>query len=96
MKSGQVDAVVVGADRIAANETLPTNWYLYGCGIGPETRHSVLTVAAPITTLDFSLKTGEIDTIEERDRKRSTPYPGASDSPPRASMSKSGIRRDPQ
>jgi methylthioribose-1-phosphate isomerase len=67
LKSGTVAAVVVGADRIAANgDTANTLWTYMVAVLARE--HGVpFYVAAPLTTLDMSLETGEQIPIEERD-----------------------------
>lgn len=72
MKSGQVDAVVVGADRIAANGDAANKIGTYMVAVLARKHDIPFYVAAPITTLDFSLKTGEEIPIEERDRKEVT------------------------
>jgi methylthioribose-1-phosphate isomerase len=72
MKSGQVDAVVVGADRIAANGDAANKIGTYMVAVLARKHEIPFYVAAPITTLDLSLKTGEEIPIEERDRKEVT------------------------
>jgi methylthioribose-1-phosphate isomerase len=72
MKSGQVDAVVVGADRIAANGDAANKIGTYMVAVLARKHEIPFYVAAPITTLDLSLKTGDEIPIEERDRKEVT------------------------
>jgi methylthioribose-1-phosphate isomerase len=67
MKSGQVDAVVVGADRIAANGDTANKIGTYMVGVLAKQHNIPFYVAAPITTLDLSLATGSEIPIEERD-----------------------------
>jgi methylthioribose-1-phosphate isomerase len=72
MKSGKVDAVVVGADRIAANGDTANKIGTYMVAVMARRHEIPFYVAAPISTLDLSLKSGEEIPIEERDRKEIT------------------------
>lgn len=67
MKSGQVDAVVVGADRIAANGDTANKIGTYMVAVLAKQHNIPFYVAAPITTLDLSLASGTEIPIEERD-----------------------------
>jgi methylthioribose-1-phosphate isomerase len=67
MKSGKVDAVVVGADRIAANGDTANKIGTYMVAVLAREHGVPFYVAAPLTTLDMSLETGEQIPIEERD-----------------------------
>ena len=67
MKSGKVDAVVVGADRIAANGDTANKIGTYMVAVLAREHSIPFYVAAPLTTLDLSLKTGQEIPIEERD-----------------------------
>ena len=67
MKSGKVDAVVVGADRIAANGDTANKIGTYMVAVLAREHGVPFYVAAPITTLDLSLASGEQIPIEERD-----------------------------
>jgi methylthioribose-1-phosphate isomerase len=66
MKGGSVDAVVVGADRIAANGDTANKIGTYMVAVLAREHGIPFYVAAPMTTLDFSLSTGEEIPIEER------------------------------
>ena len=66
MKGGKVDAVVVGADRIAANGDTANKIGTYMVAVLAREHGIPFYVAAPLTTLDFSLSTGEEIPIEER------------------------------
>jgi len=66
MKSGQVDAVVVGADRIAANGDTANKIGTYMVAVLANKHNIPFYVAAPITTLDLSLESGDEIPIEER------------------------------
>jgi methylthioribose-1-phosphate isomerase len=72
MKSGKVDAVVVGADRIAANGDAANKIGTYMVAVLARKHEIPFYVAAPISTLDLSLKSGEEIPIEERDSKEVT------------------------
>jgi methylthioribose-1-phosphate isomerase len=67
MKSGKVDAVVVGADRIAANGDTANKIGTYMVAVLANEHGIPFYVAAPLTTLDLSLSSGEQIPIEERD-----------------------------
>ncbi len=67
MKSGKVDAVVVGADRIAGNGDTANKIGTYMVAVLAKEHGIPFYVAAPMSTLDLSLSTGEEIPIEERD-----------------------------
>ena len=72
MKSGKVNAVVVGADRIAANGDTANKIGTYMVAVLAKRHNIPFYVAAPISTLDLSLKSGDEIPIEERDRREVT------------------------
>jgi methylthioribose-1-phosphate isomerase len=72
MKSGKIDAVVVGADRIAANGDTANKIGTYMVAVLAREHNIPFYVAAPLTTLDMSLQSGEEIPIEERDQKEVT------------------------
>ena len=66
MKNKQVDAVVVGADRIAGNGDVANKIGTYMVAVMAQ-KHSIpFYVAAPISTLDLSLSCGDEIPIEQR------------------------------
>lgn len=66
MKKGQVNAVIVGADRIAANGDVANKIGTYMVAV-LAARHKIpFYVAAPVSTLDLSLPSGDGIPIEER------------------------------
>ncbi|MGG6294309.1 S-methyl-5-thioribose-1-phosphate isomerase [Leptolyngbya sp. AN02str] len=67
MKQGMVDAVVVGADRIAANGDTANKVGTYGLAIVAQAHGIPFFVAAPLSTVDFQLTDGSQIPIEERD-----------------------------
>ena len=66
MKTGQIGAAVVGADRIAANGDTANKIGTYQIAVLAHEHHVPLYVAAPISTLDLSIPSGEHIPIEER------------------------------
>ncbi len=72
MKSGQVNCVVVGADRIAANGDAANKIGTYMVAVLAKQHNIPFYVAAPVSTLDLSLASGAEIPIEERDRREVT------------------------
>ena len=72
MKGGKVNVVVVGADRIAANGDAANKIGTYMVAVLAKKHGIPFYVAAPITTLDLSLKSGDEIPIEERDGREIT------------------------
>ena len=66
MKKGEISLVVVGADRIALNGDTANKIGTYSAAILAREHHLPFYVAAPLSTFDFSIKTGEAIPIEER------------------------------
>jgi methylthioribose-1-phosphate isomerase len=72
MKGGKVDCVVVGADRIAANGDTANKIGTYMVAVLARENNIPFYVAAPISTLDLSLSSGDQIPIEERDTREVT------------------------
>lgn len=66
LKSGKVDMVIVGADRICANGDFANKIGTYSLAVLAKENGVPFYVAAPLTTFDFNLKDGSMITIEER------------------------------
>lgn len=66
MKLGKVDAVIVGADRIAANGDAANKIGTYSLSVLAKEHSIPFYVAAPLSTIDFSLQSGDEIPIEER------------------------------
>ncbi len=66
MREGQVQLVIVGADRIAANGDTANKIGTYGVAVLAKAHGIPFYVAAPSTTFDFSLPDGEGIPIEDR------------------------------
>jgi methylthioribose-1-phosphate isomerase len=67
MKRGEVDLVVTGADRIAANGDTANKIGTYGVAVLARHHGIPFYVAAPSSTIDASIPSGEAIVIEERD-----------------------------
>jgi len=67
MKQGEVDLVVVGADRIAANGDTANKIGTYSVAVLARHHGIPFYVAAPFSTIDASLPSGAAIPIEERD-----------------------------
>lgn len=67
MQAGKVQVVVVGADRIAANGDTANKIGTYNLALVAHAHQIPFYVAAPLSTLDLSLASGEAIPIEERD-----------------------------
>ena len=72
MKQGTVDAVVVGADRIAANGDTANKIGTYMVAVLAREHQIPFYVAAPVSTVDLKIPTGEGIPIEERDAREVT------------------------
>jgi methylthioribose-1-phosphate isomerase len=69
LKSGRIGCVVVGADRIAANGDVANKVGTYGVAVLAKENSVPFYVAAPVSTLDLTLVSGELIPIEERAAK---------------------------
>jgi methylthioribose-1-phosphate isomerase len=67
MAAGDVDAVLTGADRVAANGDAANKVGTYGLALAAAHHRIPLYVVAPTSTLDPSASTGGDIPIEERD-----------------------------
>ncbi|HEX8136670.1 MAG TPA: S-methyl-5-thioribose-1-phosphate isomerase [Pyrinomonadaceae bacterium] len=72
MKQGKVDAVVVGADRIAANGDTANKIGTYMVAVLARQHDIPFYVAAPVSTIDLNSPSGEAIPIEERDSREVT------------------------
>jgi methylthioribose-1-phosphate isomerase len=66
LKSGRIGCVVVGADRIAANGDVANKIGTYGVAVLARENNVPFYVAAPTSTLDLTLTSGDLIPIEER------------------------------
>ncbi len=72
----KVNLVIVGADRIARNGDIVNKIGTYSLSVLARENKIPFYVAAPISTIDVSLKSGEEIPIEERDPKEVTHISG--------------------
>jgi len=76
MAGGKVHAVVVGADRIAANGDVANKIGTYTLAVLAKEHSIPFYVVAPTSTIDLSLPTGDSIPIEERDPEEVTTIRG--------------------
>ena len=66
LKSGRIGCVVVGADRIAANGDVANKIGTYSVAVLAKENGIPFFVAAPVSTLDLTLRSGDEIPIEQR------------------------------
>ena len=66
LQSGRIGCVVVGADRIAANGDVANQIGTYGVAVLARENQVPFFVAAPLSTLDLTLASGDRIPIEQR------------------------------
>ena len=66
MKSGELDWIIVGADRIAINGDVANKIGTYSLAVLAKQHGVKVMVVAPVSTIDFDMETGEGITIEQR------------------------------
>lgn len=76
MKKGLIDAIVVGADRIAANGDVANKIGTYSVAVLAREHKIPFYVAAPLSTIDLDIKHGDEIPIEERDSTEVTHMKG--------------------
>ncbi|KAM7513521.1 hypothetical protein LguiA_003104 [Lonicera macranthoides] len=69
MKAGRVNAVIVGADRVASNGDTANKIGTYSLALSAMHHGIPFYVAAPLTSIDLSLSSGQEIEIEERSAK---------------------------
>ena len=79
--ANKIDAVVVGADRIAANGDVANKVGTYGVAVLCKVHKVPFYVAAPLSTFDLKLRTGALIPIEERDPSEVTRVMGKRTAP---------------
>ncbi|MEW6488388.1 MAG: S-methyl-5-thioribose-1-phosphate isomerase [Thermodesulfobacteriota bacterium] len=76
LRRGGVDAVIVGADRIARNGDTANKIGTYPLAVLAREHRVPFYVAAPLSTVDFALASGEEIPIEERSEREVTHWGG--------------------
>lgn len=66
MRAGSIDAVITGADRIAANGDTANKIGTYGLAVAARAHGIPFYIAAPRSTIDLSISRGEDIPIEQR------------------------------
>jgi methylthioribose-1-phosphate isomerase len=72
MKRGEVDLVIVGTDRTARNGDVANKIGTYTVAVLCKEHKIPFYVAAPLSSIDFSIRTGKQIPIEERDPEEIT------------------------
>ncbi len=86
MREGRVQAVIVGADRIASNGDVANKIGTYSVAVLARTHGLPFYVAAPLSTVDFALAHGGQIPIEERDASEIRAFNGQQTVPDGASV----------
>lgn len=82
MSRGEVDMVITGADRIAANGDTANKVGTCGLAVLAKHFHIPFYIAAPSSTVDLATPSGDDITIEERDPAEVTAFRGIEIAPP--------------
>src|SRR4029453_6063742 len=72
MRAGEIDVVIVGADRIAANGDTANKIGTYTVAVLAHEHRIPFYRAAPISTIDLATPDGDAIPIEERDQREVT------------------------
>jgi methylthioribose-1-phosphate isomerase len=72
MRRGEVDCVIVGADRVVANGDIANKIGTYSLAVLAQAHHIPFYVAAPSSTIDLALANGDAIPIEQRDSNEVT------------------------
>jgi len=72
MSKGEIDCIIVGADRIAANGDVANKIGTYTVAVLAKEHNIPFYVAAPISTIDLAIPDGSLIPIEERDAREVT------------------------
>jgi methylthioribose-1-phosphate isomerase len=81
MKAGRIQAVVVGADRIASNGDVANKIGTYGVAVLAKENNIPFYVAAPTSTIDFEMSSGDLIPIEQRNAREVTHIRGVQIAP---------------
>ncbi|NJN15289.1 MAG: S-methyl-5-thioribose-1-phosphate isomerase [Oscillochloris sp.] len=81
MRRGEIDCVIVGADRIVANGDVANKIGTYSVAVLAQAHGLPFYVAAPSSTIDLSLAHGDLIPIEERSSEEVTHLAGVAIAP---------------
>jgi len=87
LHSGRIGCVIVGADRIAANGDVANKIGTYSLAVLAKENGVPFYVAAPLSTLDLSISSGESIPIEQRAPAEVTQIQGVEIAPPGIAVS---------
>jgi len=76
MKKGEVDLVIVGTDRMARNGDIANKIGTYSLAVLAKEHGIPFYVAAPLSSIDISIPSGDMIPIEERDPSEVTSVSG--------------------
>ena len=94
LHSGRIGCVVVGADRIAANGDVANKIGTYSVAVLAKENGVPFYVAAPVSTFDLTLASGDQIPIEQRARRRSDARVRSARGAGGHRGGESGVRRD--
>ena len=94
MRAGEIDIVVVGADRIAANGDTANKIGTYTVAVLAREHKVPFYVAAPLSTIDLATPDGDHIPIEERDQREVSHLGASRLTPDGAQDPQPGVRRD--
>lgn len=69
MRQGKIDLVITGADRIAANGDVANKIGTYQVAVLAKENKIPFYIAAPLSTIDLSLRSGEFIPVEQRNAR---------------------------
>jgi len=81
MKQGKINAVITGADRVAANGDTANKIGTYSLSILAREHDVPFYIAAPSSTFDLNIKSGAEIPIEQRSAEEVTTFAGAQTAP---------------
>ena len=82
LREGKIDHVIVGADRIAANGDTANKIGTYGVSLAARAHGVPFYVAAPLTSFDFGIASGDDIPIEQREAAEIHTIAGTAVAPP--------------
>ena len=82
MAAGEVDLVITGADRIAADGSVANKVGTYGLAVLAHHHGVPFVVAAPVSTIDFAAAGAADITVEQRPGEEVTTFAGTAVAPP--------------
>ena len=82
MAAGEVDVVLTGADRIAADGSVANKVGTYGLAVLARHHGVPFVVAAPVSTIDFAAGDGAAIAVEHRPGEEVTSFAGNAVAPP--------------